>query len=61
MAHCPPDIPWWRVVAKDGRLPVYKMDPLLEQKQIQLLQEEGVELQEGKVDMQRFAIDLDTV
>ena len=58
MADCPDDVPWWRVVAKDGRLPVWKKDPDLEVLQIQRLEAEGVGVVNGCVDMARFEEDL---
>lgn len=42
MASCPPDVPWWRVVAKDGRLPVNKRSPELAHEQRERLIAEGV-------------------
>jgi methylated-DNA-protein-cysteine methyltransferase-like protein len=56
MAHCPPDVPWWRVVGADGRLPIWKKDPNLEVVQHDRLVEEGVDFDmEGKVRMDDFA------
>jgi methylated-DNA-protein-cysteine methyltransferase related protein len=60
MAKCPEGLPWWRVVAKDGRLPVWKKNPDLERLQIQHLEAEGVKVVEGKVDMAEFEVDLDS-
>lgn len=52
MSNCPPDLPWWRVVASDGKLPVWKKDPALEAIQHDRLAEEGVEFDvEGRVRM----------
>ncbi|MFQ3587366.1 MAG: MGMT family protein [Fimbriimonadaceae bacterium] len=52
MARAPEDVPWWRVVAFDGRLPVYKRDPGLAQTQTARLRSEGVAfLDDGRVDM----------
>jgi alkylated DNA nucleotide flippase Atl1 len=42
MASCPEDVPWWRVVAKTGHLPVGKRDPRLGIEQRTLLEQEGV-------------------
>lgn len=53
MASCPEDVPWWRVVAKDGHLPVGKKDPVSENEQTRLLEAEGVSFVEGRVDMER--------
>lgn len=49
MALCPPDVPWWRVVAKDGEIKVWKRDSVLETIQIEKLQFEGHTIQKGKV------------
>jgi methylated-DNA-protein-cysteine methyltransferase related protein len=53
MAQCPDDVPWWRVVARDGRLPISKRDPRLMELQAQRLREEGVEVREGAVEMEK--------
>lgn len=42
--HVPEDVPWWRVVGRDGRLPIWKKDPSLEDLQATRLAEEGVEV-----------------
>lgn len=49
MARAPEDVPWWRVVAADGRLPVGKRDPSLLLRQRRLLQEEGVGFEDDAV------------
>ncbi|HEX8238069.1 MAG TPA: MGMT family protein [Abditibacteriaceae bacterium] len=50
------DVPWWRVVAKDGSLPISKRNLALAQEQRQKLQAEGVEFDdEGRVLMERFS------
>ncbi|MBC8064125.1 MAG: MGMT family protein [Chlorobia bacterium] len=55
MAVCPSDVPWWRVVAADGRLPVWKKDPNLEVIQHDRLAEEGVDFDlEGRVRMDGY-------
>lgn len=54
MANCPPEVPWWRVIAKSGHLPIGKRDPYLQMEQTALLKEEGVEVVEGKVALSRF-------
>ena len=54
MARCPQDVPWWRVVSKEGRFPVGKRDPRLELEQGDLLQREQVEVNGDQVDMERF-------
>jgi methylated-DNA-protein-cysteine methyltransferase-like protein len=55
MASCPEDVPWWRVVDRNGRFPVGRKDPRLELEQAELLQREGVEVRDGTVDMEIFA------
>jgi len=55
MSNCPNNIPWWRVVGADGRLPVWKKDPNLETIQHDRLVEEGVDFTiDGRVDMAKF-------
>ena len=51
MAACPPDVPWWRVVAKSGDLPVHKRDPEIARQQIAHLAKEAVSVIDGRVDM----------
>ncbi len=49
------DVPWWRVVAKDGALPIAKRNPALAQRQRALLENEGVEFDAaGRVRMEKF-------
>ncbi|MFY9233316.1 MAG: MGMT family protein [Fimbriimonadaceae bacterium] len=55
MAQCPDGLPWWRVVGKDGHLPIHKRDPQAAVEQHRRLEEEGVSLVEGSVDMAIFA------
>src|SRR3712207_5560008 len=44
------DVPWWRVVAKDGSLPIAKRNPHLAMEQRTHLESEGVEFDdEGRV------------
>ena len=50
----PEDVPWWRVVGRDGRLPIWKKDPSLEALQAARLAEEGVELVDGFVERRFF-------
>jgi methylated-DNA-protein-cysteine methyltransferase-like protein len=53
MASAPERIPWWRVVAKSGALPIGKRHPRLMSEQESLLREEGVPfLETGLIDMQ---------
>lgn len=51
MASAPEDVPWWRVVAKDGTLVVAKRDPALGIRQRRLLEKEGVEFVEDRANM----------
>ncbi|MFN7172255.1 MAG: MGMT family protein [Fimbriimonadaceae bacterium] len=41
MTQCPLDLPWWRVIAKDGRLVIGKRSPELLGVQSELLKAEG--------------------
>lgn len=51
----PDDVPWWRIVAKDGTLPVAKRSPQIAREQREMLEEEGVRFdKEGKVRMDEF-------
>jgi len=59
MAHCPSDVPWWRVVDRNGCFPVGKLDPLLEKEQAELLKEEGVELCDLAVPMDLYRCEPD--
>ena len=53
MASAPDGVPWWRVVAKSGALPIGKRHPRLMSEQEATLREEGVPfLDRGIVDMQ---------
>jgi methylated-DNA-protein-cysteine methyltransferase related protein len=49
MAQCPDDVPWWRVVAKDGRLPLAKRSPELALDQERRLLAEDVQIEDGRV------------
>src|SRR5688500_12111112 len=40
------EVPWWRVVGKDGNLPIRKRHPELSVQQRQRLESEGVEFDE---------------
>ena len=52
------DVPWWRVVAKDGRLVISKRAPHLAQEQRAHLESEGVAFDEdGRVQMGIYAIE----
>lgn len=54
MTQCPSDIPWWRVVAANGSVPIVKRSPYLADDQITRLSEEGVEVHNFRVDMGRY-------
>ncbi len=51
MASAPEGVPWWRVVAKPGNLPIAKRDPALGLTQRQLLEQEGVPFHGEQVDL----------
>ena len=52
------DVPWWRIVAKDGTLPIRKRAPHLEAQQRATLEAEGVVFtEEHRVDMTRCSWD----
>lgn len=56
LQNVPADVPWWRVVAKDGALPISKRSPHLSQQQREKLESEGVGFDsDGKVRMSEFA------
>ena len=56
MNNVPPDVPWWRVVGKDGALPIAKRSPHLGAEQRQKLEAEAVGFgPDGKVRMSEFA------
>jgi len=56
MGNVPSDVPWWRVVGKDGNLPIRKRHPELSIQQHEMLIAEGVEFdEEGKVNMSGFS------
>ncbi|RYG71322.1 hypothetical protein EON80_05420 [bacterium] len=47
-------VPWWRIVAKDGTLPISKRGPHHALKQRDLLAEEGVEFDDDSKIQRRF-------
>ncbi len=56
MQNIPDDVPWWRVVGKNGNLPISKRTPEYSSKQRKLLEEEGVGFDDkGNVRMSEFA------
>ena len=60
IAFAEPDVPWWRVVAKDGVLAIGKRDPQMAIEQRNLLQSEGVAFIDDNVDMKAHRWDLNT-
>ena len=56
IAHCPADVPWWRVLARTGRMPISKLNPAFADEQSARLQAEGIEVVEGQVDMARHEL-----
>lgn len=57
MAHAPDDVPWQRVVARDGTLVIAKRDPIMAARQKQLLEAEGVTFDPiGRVNMDRHGL-----
>lgn len=59
MGSCPEGLPWWRVVAKDGRLVVFKRDPSFALAQRQLLENEKVAFNGDLVDVSRHLVQPD--
>jgi methylated-DNA-protein-cysteine methyltransferase-like protein len=52
------NVPWWRVVGKDGNLPIRKRHPELSAQQRELLEAEGVLFDDnGRVLMAESAVD----
>jgi methylated-DNA-protein-cysteine methyltransferase-like protein len=47
IAGTPGDVPWWRIVGKDGALPIRKRNPHLAVEQRQRLEDEGVSFDEN--------------
>ena len=54
MAQCPAEVPWWRVVAKSGALPVSKRDTRLGIVQADRLAQEGVPIADGMIKSSAF-------
>ncbi len=48
MARCPADVPWWRVVTRDGRLATHKRDPNLADEQRRRLVSEKTPITDGE-------------
>ena len=56
MANAPEGVPWWRVVAKSGQLPIAKRGPSLADEQMERLLKERVAFStRGQVDMDKAA------
>lgn len=51
MRQCPPNVPWWRVVGKDGSLLIGKLDPEAALIQRRHLESEGVAFVDDRVEM----------
>ncbi len=50
-------VPWWRVVSKDGALPISKRSPHLAVEQREKLETEGVGFgEDGKILMSKFGV-----
>lgn len=55
MIHAHEQVPWWRVVGKDGTLRISRRNPLLARDQRDRLEAEGVGFDDaGRVDMANF-------
>lgn len=59
MAQCDGDVPWWRVVAQTGELPVHKRDPKLASDQMRILRKEGVKITDNRIEMSTYRCSLD--
>ncbi len=57
MARAPEGVPWWRVVAKSGRLVVERRDPRLGLLQREILVSEGVRFENDVVCQEFFLQD----
>jgi alkylated DNA nucleotide flippase Atl1 len=47
-------VPWWRVIATTGQMPIGKRDPYLQMEQQELLRREGVLVEDGAVDVSTY-------
>ena len=54
MHHCPPQLPWWRVLGGDGSIKIDKLNPEAGLLQRQKLIAEGVTFTDDKVDEEFF-------
>lgn len=51
MAQCPSDIPWWRVINKQGGFPLFKSDPFQAAEQKRRLVSEGIPFKQDSADL----------
>lgn len=51
MVNCPAEVPWWRVIAASGALPLYNRDAFLGADQRSRLADEGVPFKGELVDL----------
>jgi len=59
LGNVPDGVPWWRVVGKNGDLPIRKRNPHLAQEQREKLESEGVRFDEqGRVLMDEFRAEM---
>ncbi len=54
MTQCPPEVPWWRVVGKDGSILLGKRSPELGLEQQTRLIAEGVNVEGGRASASAF-------
>ena len=50
----PEDVPWWRVVGKDGSLPIAKQSPALALEQTSRLEAEGIKFEGDRISTVAF-------
>lgn len=58
LSHSPPDVPWWRVVGRDGSLLIAKKGAEIAIDQEERLRAEGVQLFEGRVPCKKLLLEL---
>jgi methylated-DNA-protein-cysteine methyltransferase-like protein len=61
MLNCPPDIPWWRVVGKNGTILLGKRSPELAAEQESRLRQEGIKVEDGQADKSALIAHLDLI
>ena len=54
LRNAPEDVPWWRVVGRNGDLLIGKQSAHLAQDQAERLKSEGIDLVNGQVPMNQF-------